>query len=137
MPKPRKVWMRSPAKSPKPTVPESMKAELAAKAMDLIENVLKPKHIPPTKPDPRFNYITDISGKWNRGYFYFTANYACPGPDALSPCFETKFARMEYTGDGKFSLSFHRHTGAWVGIHEALSVDESLKTIQDDPWFTP
>ena len=137
MPKPRKVWMLSPAKSPKPSLPESIKAELTAKAMHLIENVLKPKHVLPPKPDAQFNYITDLSGKWNRGYFYFIANYACPGPSAFSPTFETKFARMEYVGDGKFSLSYLRHTGAWLEIYKALSMDEGLKAIQDDPCFTP
>ena len=137
MPKPRKVWMLSPAKIPKPPLPESIKAELTAKAMHLIENVLKPKHVLPPKPHAQFNYITDLSGKWNRGYFYFIASYACPGPNALSPTFETKFARMEYVGDGKFSLSYLRHTGAWLEIYETLSMDESLKAIQDDSCFTP
>ena len=137
MPKPRKVWMLSPAKSPKPPVPESIKAELAAKALHLIENVLKPRHVRPPQPAATLNYITDIGGKWNRGYFYFTASYACPSPNALSPTFETKFARMGYVGDGKFDLSYLRHTGAWLGIYEALSVDDCLKAIQDDPWFVP
>ena len=79
----------------------------------------------------------DIGGKWNRSYFYFITNYACPGPNALSPTFESKFARMEYLGNGKFTLSFLRHTGEWVGIYDALSVDESMKAIQDDAWFAP
>jgi hypothetical protein len=135
MPKPRKVWMMSPAKISKPSVPESIKVELAAKAVDLIENVLKPRSVQPPNPDAPFNYIVDISGKWNRSYFYLISTYACPGPNALSPTFESKFARMEYVGDGKFILSFQRHTGAWVAIYESLSVDESLKAIQEDPWF--
>ena len=42
---------------------------------------------------------------------------------------------MEYVIDGKFALSFMRHTGQWVRLYEALSVDECLKAIQDDPWF--
>ncbi len=127
----------SPAKSSKPPVPESIKAELADKARDLIENVLKPRHVLPPKPDASFHYLTDLSGKWNRGYFYFTAIYASPGPNALSPTFETKFARMEYVGDGHFALAYLRHTGAWVTIYEALSMDECLKAIQDNPWFQP
>ncbi len=129
--------MLSPARSPKPSVPESIKAELAAKATHLIENVLKPRHVLPPKPDAQFNYITDLSGKWNRGYFYFITSYASPGPNALSPTFESKFARMEYVGDGTFALSYLRHTGAWVAICDALSMDESMKAIQDDPWFVP
>ena len=32
---------------------------------------------------------------------------------------------------------FMRYTEKWVGIDDALSVDESMKAIQDDPWFVP
>ncbi len=137
MPKPRKIWMKSPVKCPKPSVPESIKAELVAKAMHLTENVLKPRHVLPPKPEELSNYIADLSGKWNRGYFYFIATYACPGPNALSPTFETKFARMEYVGDRRFALSYLRHTGTWLGIYGPQSVDECLKAIRDDPWFVP
>ncbi len=77
--------MLSPAKSPKPSVPESIKAELAAKALDLMENVLKPLHVLPPEPDAQRNYITDLSAQWNRGYFYFTASYASPGRNAPRP----------------------------------------------------
>ena len=41
----RKAWMISPGKSPRPSVPDSIKTEVEAKANDLIENVLKPKHV--------------------------------------------------------------------------------------------
>lgn len=137
MAKQRKAWMISPGKSPKLSVPDSTKAELEAKATDLIENVLKPKHVLSHKTDQQFNYITDIGAKWHRNYFYFISTYACPGPNALSPTFESKFARMEYLGDGKIALYFMRHTGEWVGIYDALSVDQSMKAIQDDAWFIP
>ena len=133
----RKSWMSSPRKSAKPTVTDSIKVELETKATELIENVLKPKHVLPPTKDVLFNYITDISAKWNRNYFYFISTYSCPGPNAISPTFESKFARMEYLSDGKFSLSFMRHNEQWVGLHDGLSVDECLKAIQNDPWFMP
>ena len=44
---------------------------------------------------------------------------------------------MEYLGNSTFALYFMRHTGEWVGLYDALSVDESLKAIQDDSWFVP
>jgi hypothetical protein len=44
---------------------------------------------------------------------------------------------MEYLGNARFALYFMRHTGVWVGLYDALSVDESLKAIQEDPWFVP
>jgi hypothetical protein len=85
----------------------------------------------------RFNYIIGIGAKWYRNYFYFFSTYACPGPNALSPTFESKFARMEYLGNGKFALYCMRHTGEWVRIYDALAVDECMRAIQDDAWFVP
>ena len=137
MAKSRKAWKTRPKKIPKPSVPDSIKLELEAKAADLIENVLKPKHVLPPTNDSQFNYITDIGAKWYRNYFYFIATYACPGPNALSPTFESKFARLEHVGRGKFALSFMRHNDEWFGLHDALTVDECLSAIQDDAWFTP
>ena len=137
MAKKRKAWMISPGKKTQSSLPDSLRAELEAKATDLIENVLKPKHVQPPPKDERFNYIIDIGTKWYRNYFYFFSTYACPGPNALSPTFESKFARMEYLGNAKFALYFLRHTGEWVGLFDALSVDECMKAIQDGSWFVP
>jgi len=44
---------------------------------------------------------------------------------------------MEHLGGGRLALYFMRHTGEWVGLYDALSLDESLKAIRDDPWFIP
>jgi hypothetical protein len=133
----RKAWMIQPAKKPVSSLPDALKREVEAKASDLIANVLRPKHVRPPQEHEQFNYITDIGTKWYRHYFYFISTYACVGPNALSPTFESKFARMEYIGDAKFAVYFMRHTGEWVGIYDALSVDESMRAIQDDSWFTP
>ena len=129
--------MIRPVKTPTSSLPDTLKAEVEAKASDLIANILKPKHVRPPQEDERFNYITDIGTKWYRHFFYFFSTYACPAPNSLLPTFESKFARMEYIGDAKFALSFMRHTEEWFGIYDALSVDESIKAIQDDPWFEP
>lgn len=137
MAKKRKAWMSRPEKKPASDLSDSLKAELEAKANDLIENVLKPKHVRPPRENESFNYIIDIGTKWYRHYFYFHSTYACPGPNAISPTFESKFARMEYVGGGKFALYFMRHTEEWVGLYDGLSVDECMKAIQDDPWFAP
>lgn len=85
----------------------------------------------------QLNFIIDITTKWLGSKCYFVSIYACPGPNAISPTLETKFARMEYVGNNKFALSFMRHTGEWVELYDALTVDECLKAIQDDPWFVP
>jgi hypothetical protein len=115
----------------------ALKQEVNQKAGDLIDNVLKPKHVQPPPKGKQVNYLVDITTKWLGPKGYFIGVYRSPGPHAVSPTFETKFARLEYVGDGQFALSFLRHTGQWVRLYEALSVDECLQAIRDDPWFVP
>ena len=135
MAKPREPWNIRPAKKIA-SISASLKTEVEAKAQELIENVLKPKYVLPPKKDEQFNYIVDIGAKWYRNYFYFIASYACPGPNALSPTFEYKFARLEPLRDGAFALYAMRYTEKeWVGVLDALSVDECMKAIRDDLWF--
>jgi hypothetical protein len=132
-----KRWVYSPTKPPKSAVPDGIKAEVEAKAKALIDGVLKPQHVKPPPKNAGFNYVTDIMAKWHGSYFYFISIYACPGPNALSPTFEEKFARMEHVGEGRFNLAFMRHTGTWVELFTGQTVDECLKSIQEDPWFQP
>ncbi len=115
----------------------ALKQKVTQKATDLIEKVLKPKHVEPPPKGRQLNYITDITTKWLGSKCFFISIYRSPGPHAVSPTFETKFARMEYVGNGKFALAFMRHTGQWVELYEGLTVDECMKAIQDDPWFQP
>ncbi len=138
MAKAREPWNIRPAKKRAP-VTTSVKTEVETKAKDLIANVLKPRYVLPPPKKKQGNYITDIGAKWNRGYFYFFTTYACPDPKALSPTFDWMFARIEPLRDGKFALYAMRYTGKeWVGVLDALSVDECMKAIKDDydGWFT-
>jgi hypothetical protein len=137
MTKPRKAWTYSSAKKVKATLPGTLKDEVDAKARELIETVLKPRHVEPPPTGHQLNYIIDIKTKWLGSTCYLISVYACPGPNAISPSFEAKFARMEYLGESKFSLSFMRHTEQWVRLYEGLSVDDCLSAIEDDPWFVP
>ena len=137
MPKPRKARPFGSGKRPKVALPGPLKAEADSKARNLIENVLKPMHVQPPPKGHLLNYVTDITTKWLGSKCYFVSVYACPGPHAISPTFEAKFARMQYLGNGRFALAFLRHTGRWVELYEGLSVDECLKAIRDDPWFQP
>ena len=137
MAKQRKAWMSGPATKPKSSLPGTAKDEVDTKATDLIEKVLKPRHVLPPPEGSQFNYVTDIKAKWIGSTCYFISTYACPGPNAIAPTFEEKFARMEGVGDAKFNLSFMRHTGKWVELFPGISLDECMKAIQDDPWFQP
>src|ERR1019366_10038546 len=137
MPKPRKAWTFSPGKKPKSALPGTLKDEVDTKARELIETVLKPKHAQPPPTGHQLNYITDITIKWLGSKCYFVSIYACPGPNAMSPTFEAKFARLEHIGGGKFNLAFMRHTGKWVELFTGLPLDECLKAVAEDPWFVP
>ena len=131
----KRHWVYVGPKPVKPQVPDSVKTSLKEQADEIITNILKPKYIntPPTNND--FNYLVEIYSKWYRNYFYFCAKYDCPSPNAISPSFETKFARMEYIDHEQFNLSYMRHTGQWWEIYQALPMVECLKLIVEEPHF--
>ena len=133
-----KTWVYSP---PKPKVPDAVKVELRAKATEMINTVLKPEYIKPPPKNAKWNYIVDLYTKWHRNYFYFCAKYACPGPNAMSPYFETGFARLEYMGgagrQSRFNLSYMRHTDRWWEIRHSLSLEQCLAEIREGGLFHP
>ena len=131
----KKVWMYRPPKPSAPELPEIIKADVQLRADKLVETALRPAYVKPPPKDERFNYVVDLYTKWHRHWFYFCAKYACPGPDAVSPFFEARFARMEYLERERFNLAFMRHTGQWVTLYRDLSLEECLTAIKDDPWF--
>jgi hypothetical protein len=138
MAKIRKTWVYSPPKPPTPKAPESVKVKVTQTANELVETILKPRHIKPPPKDDHFNYIVDIYAKWYRHYFYFCAKYAVPGPNVLAPFFEAKFARLEYVGGiDRFNLSFMRYTGEWVEIYPNISLAKCLTAIKDESFFHP
>ena len=137
MPTSKYQWVYSPKKPAPPKVPEALKRKVETEANALIESVLRPQHMQPPPEDPQFNYIVDLSTKWYRSYFYFCSRYAVSGPNAIVPFFDAKFARLEYIGGDRFSLSAMRHNGQWMEIFPDLSLDECLAAVRDDPWFHP
>lgn len=137
MAKQQKQWVYSPRKPAPPKISERLKAEVAQKAQELIDTFLKPTYVQPPPENPQFNYITNISAKWWRSYFYFSAEYAVPGPNAIAPSFESKFARLTFTGEERFTLSFMRYTEEWVELYHDQLLDECLEAIKTDAWFHP
>jgi hypothetical protein len=133
----KKMWVFSPPRKPKPKVPESIKAEVQARANHLIESDLKPQHVKPPPTHQRFNYIVDIYSKRYQSYFHFYAKYRCPAPNCITEFFETKFARLEYVGEDRFNLSYMRYTGQWWELYKDLSLEKCLEEIKHDPHFMP
>ncbi len=60
---------------------ETMRREVEARAQGLIDTVFKPKHVRTAPEYPSWNYITDIVGRWQRGFFYLGSIYASPGTE--------------------------------------------------------
>ena len=137
MPQPKKQWVRAHQTATGPKVPDALKREVTAKANALVESELRSKHVEPPPEDPQFNYIEDIATKWFGHFFYFFSIYRSAGPYALGGTFESKFARLEYTGYARFNLAVPRHTGQWIEIFSDLTLDECLAAVRDDPWFQP
>jgi hypothetical protein len=132
--KTQKQWVYALAK---PTVPDEIKVEVKKKADQLVETFLKPNFIKPPPADTQWNYIVDIYTKWYRGNFYFCSKCHCPGPNAISDYFESKFARLECVGDGRFDVSYMRHTEKWWEIFQDLTLDQCLEAIQRIPNLQP
>ena len=95
-----KRWVYSPSKASGPTLDATAKAQVEAKVQELIDKELKPKHVKPPPDDARFNYVTDIVPKWHGSTLFLVSVYACPGPNAISPTFESRFARLRPAGGG-------------------------------------
>lgn len=131
---PRRLWARAPAPE-KPKIPDALKARVGAAADALVADVLKARYVKTPPEEPRFNYVTDIFTRWFRGYLYFCATYTYAEPDALSPGFERRFARLEYAGGENFHMAFLRHTGVWYEVYRDVPLDRALVTVRDDGYF--
>jgi hypothetical protein len=133
----KKQWVYSPRKPSAPRVPERLKQTVKAKADELVTAVLIPEYVQPPPENYEFNYLVNIYTKWYRHYFYFCTTYNSPGPNAIAPSFDDKFARLEYVGGHSFNLAFMRYTGQWQEIAYDISLDEALDMIKDGGFFHP
>ena len=121
----------------KKPVPADVHHEVERRAQLLIDSTLKPRYVQPPPKKPKFNYLVDLYAHWRGPFFYFCSRYCSPGPNALSPFFESKFARHQYAGGAGFNLAYFRHTGQWWEIAQLRSLDECLSEIEAGDLFNP
>ena len=112
-----------------------VKDSVSQEANDLINNTLKSRYIKPEIENNFSNQLFNISFKWRGSSLYFLAKYNCVGENAISPTFESKFARLVFVGDNRFNLSYMRHTDKWFELHSGLSSQECFKAIETQPYF--
>lgn len=128
------IWVHSDI-PPKCKLDRWTKQSLVAKAEAFIADFYRPTFIQPPPADPQFNYIVGFSARWYGSYLLFTAKYACPGPNALSPSFETHFARLGYFDRDRFNLWTRRHNDQWMVLASDLTLNDAFAEMRSNPWF--
>ena len=132
MPRRQLVW----AKMLTPTD----KAAIAARCERFVAEVLKPRFLPKVQPT-EFNYAVDILGKWRGSKYSFITRYRSGFPDNLGEEFDAPFTRLDHAYEHlsaiRFDVMSRRHTGQWVLIYSAVSLDEALRSIETDMFLQP
>ena len=133
----QKTWQFDPPRPKSPRVNSEYKSLLLSQVEGFLDWELKPRTINPPPSSLEFNYIVDLFGKWHGRYLYFCSKYASPGPYAISPFFDSPFARLEYVAENCFNISYCRHNGQWVQLDSMLSFTDCLSTILGEPLLLP
>ncbi len=128
------TWMQT-GIPPKNKLSKWQKLDWKAKADNFVQTYYKPAFIKPPPADARFNFIVDFSTKWHGSYLQFIARYACPGPNAISPFFDTAFARLGYFRNDAWSLWARRHNDQWMVLDHQITLQECFDQMRIDPWF--
>ncbi len=126
------VWVRS--------LQPAEKAEIAVACEHFIATFLKPRFLPEIRPT-EFNYPVDIFGKWRGSKYSFVTRYRSGFPDNAGAEFDSPFTRLDHAEDRlrdtRFHVMWHRHTGQWWRVHEAVPFDEALRLIETSPTLWP
>lgn len=128
------IWVLSDT-PPKCKLERWAKQALVAQAEAFIADFYLPTFVQPPPADPQFNYITDFFARWHGAYLLLTATYACPAPNALSPSFDTNFARLGYFARDRFNLWARRHNDQWLVLARDLTLDAAFTEMRANPWF--
>ena len=129
----RGQWVRQPQSK---DLPAAEKERVGAACQRLIDELLKPRHLPEIVPT-LFNYPVDIRGRWHGKRYRFVQRYRSGFPETLGEEFDAPFARLDWTGPDRFDLHWHRHTGQWFRLYHDLSLEEALKAIEADGRLHP
>jgi hypothetical protein len=130
----QRVWVRL------RTLSNQEKAAVSAACDRFIAEVLKPRFLPEIRPTP-FNYPIDINGKWRGNKYSFLQRYGTGFAENLGEEFSTAFTRLDHVEECvrevRFNLMWHRHTGQWLCLHRAVTLDEALQLIETEPLLRP
>ncbi len=113
-----------PKPKPKPQVTDEVRQAVDIQAAKIVKH-LKKRFRKPGK-QPLFNWSEDLITRWHRDALYFIVIMRTP--HGLPPTFESRAARMEHAGNGKFNLAVPIRQG-WATVKETASADECLKVV--------
>jgi hypothetical protein len=119
-----------------PNISQAEKMAITVACQRFIDEFLKPRFLPVICPT-EFNYPIDILGKWHGTRYRFIQRYRSGFPENLSEEFDTPFVRLDWLGQDRFDIQWHRHTGAWHCLYRGLSLAEALNTIQSNGILHP
>jgi len=132
----QRKWIRAASRfTGKPSSDE--KATIGRACERFIAQVLMPRFLAQIHPT-EWNYPVDIFGSWHGRCYRFLQTFRNDRPDRyIEPVFDQAFARIEYEGPDRFTLSYMRHTGAWWPVYRGLPLKEALATMEADGLFHP
>jgi len=134
MAKRERIWVRVKVLS------KEEKAAIAAICERFIAEFLKPRFLPEIRPT-EFNYPVEIFGRWRGGKYSFITRYRSGFPDNLGEEFDAAFTRLDHVeeriDETRFDLMWHRHTGQWLRLHAAVTLEEALRLIESEPLLQP
>ena len=128
----RRVWVR--------VLALEEKAAIAAACDRFIVSFLKPRFLPEIRPT-QFNYPVDIFGKWRGSKYSFVTRFRSGFPDNAGEEFDSAFTRLDHAEERlretRFDVMWHRHTGQWWRVHQAVTLEEALHLIETSPTLWP
>ncbi len=129
----QRQWVYVGGRSPGIIVPDAEKAAITVACTQLIDTVIRPKHLPVVTPAADHNYPIAIYGKWSGNKFRFITRWRVRDPNTEE--FEIPWARIEYVAREHFDVSWRRHTGEWWRLRDHLTLAEALHEIETNPVF--
>jgi hypothetical protein len=117
------------------------KSAIAERCDRFIADVLKPRFLPAVRPSP-FNYAVDLFGRWRAHRYSFITRYRSGFDHNEGEEFDSAFTRLDHLpghrgAEPHFAVMWHRHTGQWFRLHEAVPLAEALRLIETDEVLAP
>jgi len=116
------------------------KVAIAAACDAFIETHLRPRFLPEIHPT-EFNYPVDLLGRWRGNKYSFIVRYRSGFADNAGEEFDAAYTRLDHvagsTGDERFDVMWHRHTGQWFRMFPESTLEEALQLIGSESMLQP